>query len=149
MEMFGDGGAISVQNLSVGEPGSADAVFAVGRALNFEFPPGYIDFISCWNGVEGFLKDLFSGRDGYVVIYPIECLLEENTDELSSPRFVKFGSNGSGEGFFFDRATKEVVERPIIGDDEDALKVGATFEGFLRYVSKGGLAEYPESLSSE
>lgn len=140
-----DEDGISTAELVFGPPGSEERVREVGRELGFEFPEDYVAFMGRWNGADGFLEAA-SGTDGYVQLYPIENLPGANVPPIQ-PDLVQFGSNGSGEGFFFVRETNEIVERPLIGDPEDALTVGSTFREFVRYISRGGLADYPESLS--
>ncbi len=98
------------------------------------------------NGARGFvgLPDDPDQRS-FVSLYPIETVM----DKPQYLGLVLFGSDGGGEGYFFDRGTKTIIERPRIGGEEYAREVGSTFDEFLRYLARGGPSRYPESLAPE
>jgi len=95
-----------------------------------DLPLDIIDFYKKHNGGEGFFSDQ------YVVIWPIDKLVDYNDDyqvKEFAPGFFMFGSNGAGEGYGFDlQANKAVVMLPFIGmNREYALPISKSFSDLL------------------
>jgi hypothetical protein len=106
------------------------------RRLGFKFPAEYIKFLKHSNGGEGFI-----GGDAYLVLWPVEKLVEMNQSyeiEKDLPGLFIFGSDGAGEAYGFDMRTPKpsVVQVPFVGMDWDvALPVGGSFDVFLEQLS--------------
>jgi hypothetical protein len=103
----------------------------------FTLPQGYIRFIQCFNGGEGFI-----GPNSYVMIWRLEELLEFNTAYQVSdyaPGLFLFGSDGGGEAFAFDMRSdfKPILSVPFVGMDLSLVRVIAPdFDKFLEALHK-------------
>src|SRR5438128_113168 len=115
-----------------GNPPASEAdIRAFELQSGIKLPADYVQFLKRMNGGEGFVGG------GYVIIYPIEKLLENNRGyrfEEYVPELFLFGSNGGGEAFAFDRRTKDwsVVMVPFIPLDlKEANAVAACFDALF------------------
>ena len=105
--------------------------------LNFALPAEYVAFLQKMNGGEGFV-----GKGGYLMLWPIEELIEHNREYISTenvPGLFLFGSDGGGEAFAFDTRSAQcpIVMVPFIGMEFEALiPIAPDFEGFLVELSR-------------
>jgi hypothetical protein len=117
----------------------ASAIDEAARTLEIEFPRDYVQFMRQANGGEGPV-----GEHGHLQLWRIEDLVDRNAgyraDEFF-PGHVLIGSNGGGEAVALRRSASgvELVLVPFVGDIEDALVGGATFEEFLTRFGSGAI----------
>lgn len=96
-----------------------------------KLPTDYEQFMRKMNGGEGFVGN------GYVIIYPIEKLLEYNSGyrfEEYVPGLFLFGTNGGGEAFAFDRRNEDwsIVMVPFIPLElREAVTIAPRFATFF------------------
>jgi SMI1 / KNR4 family (SUKH-1) len=112
-------------------PATGDSIDAFSGAL----PLGYVEFLRCCNGGEGFI-----GESCYVIFWRVEELKEMN-EAFGVPSFAEnlllFGSDGGGEGFAFDTRISpwKIVQVPFIGMGiSTAETVADDFGSFLRHL---------------
>jgi SMI1 / KNR4 family (SUKH-1) len=124
---------------------SPESIAEASRALGIPFPADYAQFMQQSNGGEGPV-----GAEGYLVLWPIEELEEQNEGfharELY-PGLVLIGTNGGAEAVALRRGPLgvEVVLLPFMGEVEDALFGGNTFFGFLDSYGSGSIRAPPSS----
>ncbi len=113
-------------------PGAEDeALEAAKMSLKFFLPDDYREFLSAYDGGEGFVGE------HYLILWQTKDLKAFSDDyEFAeyAPSLVPFGSNGGGEAFAFDRRTLPpgVVIVPFIGLSEtDATPIASSFDAFL------------------
>lgn len=137
------------RDLDLRPPVPREKILQVGKTIGFEFPDEYVDFMTESNGANGSIRLRGAPHHSQLILYPIEVVAERAAlpeAEEMYPGLVMFGTDGGQEAYFFERTTRAVIERPFIGSDDDARHVGHNILEFLRYLSRGGPAEYPNSL---
>jgi len=128
---------IDLDVFHVNGPANAEELLAVEAHFTCSLSPGYREFMTTYNGGEGFM-----GQQ-YVILWRSAELLDFNHDYEAAtyaPGLLLFGSNGGGEGIAFDLRDQSmaVVVVPFIGMScEDARFVAASFETFLLRVTTG------------
>ena len=80
------------------------------EVLDFDWPADYRALLMDHNGVEGQVGTW------YVVLTPVEDLIEDNAHNDWSSHALIIGSDGAEEHFAFDRKTREVL---LIRSDDD------------------------------
>lgn len=118
--------------------GASDNAIAQCQAVaGVELPPEYVQFVKRSNGAEGFV-----GESSYLMLWPVEELLEMNEAyEIKeyAPGLLLFGSDGGGEAYAFDLRYmhKPIVRVPFVGlSIDDIVHVGDTFSAFLKALSE-------------
>lgn len=97
--------------------------------LDFKLPSAYLAYLADTDS-----RYQFGGA------YLVEDheLLQFNTDHEAAdvyPGYFLIGSNGCGEAFAIEKASRRLVETPFIGHDEAApVIVGLTWPEFLDYL---------------
>lgn len=103
--------------------------------INFNPPADYIKFMSASNGAEGSLGDNY-----YIILYPIEDLIEHNKECLVddfAPGLFIIGSDGGGMAFVFAKETGGFYEMPFIGmSREEATFLAEDFNSFIEFLEK-------------
>jgi hypothetical protein len=102
-------------------------------------PEDYRYFLTIADGAEGFL-----GEEIYVMLWPVEEILEMNTGyevQEYAPGLLLFGSNGGGEAYAFDTrdGRMAVVSVPFVGMDLSEIRFLAP--SFNEFVEKAGRGE--------
>jgi len=110
---------------------SEESLREVALELNVTFPPDYVAFMRESNGGEGPVGD--EDPPAYLIVYRVEELVSLNRDSLESfPSWVFIGSDGGGEAVALRRGPEPTFALvPFIGDEEDALVSGHSFEEFI------------------
>jgi hypothetical protein len=104
----------------------------VEELLGITLPADYRDFLLSSNGFEGFVNE------SYLRLIPVGFLYENTQDFCSEffPWAVYLGTNGGGEMAVLD--TREQPFQfgllPYLGEDEDFIPLGETFESFIRAI---------------
>lgn len=118
-------------------PVGLSALQAFQKAAAFHLPQDYVEFLQRTNGGEGLI-----GQNAYVILWPVEDLLEMNrayqVDEYAPGLFI-FGSDGGGEAFAFDRRSDKmpVVSVPFVGMDLSLIQpLGSGFQAFLEELGR-------------
>src|SRR6185437_9343327 len=92
---------------------------------NFHLPSDYSSFLQITNGGEGYLSP-----QHFAIVWRLEELIHLNEAYQTrkyAPGLFLFGSNGGGEGYGFDRRTRNcVVNVPFVGMDLSLVKVVCT-----------------------
>ncbi|MHA6194722.1 SMI1/KNR4 family protein [Pseudomonas wadenswilerensis] len=91
-----------------------DAISKAELELGCSLPRDYLEFISEYNGGEGFVGD------NYLIVWGVDELVGFNRDyevDEYAPGIILFGSDGGGEGYGFDRRDTKlpIVRVPFIG----------------------------------
>jgi hypothetical protein len=102
---------------------------AIRLSLKFDLPGDYPEFMSAYDGGEGFIDE------HYLILWQAKDLKAFSDDyqfDEYAPSLVPFGSNGGGEAFAFDMRTvpPAIVIVPFIGLT-DATRVALSFDAFL------------------
>jgi cell wall assembly regulator SMI1 len=120
-----------------GNPGATEeAIQAAERIFSLRLPDDYRDFLTRFNGGEGFI-----GKH-YVILWKAEELHQLNQDYQVSeyaPGFLMFASDGGGDGFAFDTRSRSyrVMEVPFIGMSvDDAFFVADSFTELLEKMAE-------------
>jgi hypothetical protein len=117
------------------EPIDVNALSLFMSQINFKPPVDYMRFMSASNGAEGSLGDNY-----YIILYPIEELVEHNKDyqvDDYAPGLFIIGSDGGGMAFAFDKNTGEFYEMPFIGmSREEATFLAEDFDSFIEFLQK-------------
>jgi SMI1 / KNR4 family (SUKH-1) len=104
---------------------------SANQRFNFAFPADYYQFMSQYDGGEGFIGE------HYLVLWKNSQLKQFNDEyefSIYAPGLVAFGSNGGGEALAFDTRVEpySVVIVPFIGMcDDDAIPLASSFSDFL------------------
>lgn len=115
-------------------PGASDeAINNLQDEFGVQFPEDYINFLKLSNGAHGFVGN------AYLILDPVEDIPERNKvlaiDEFA-PGLLLFGSDGGGEGYFFDIRSSQIniVEVPFEVIGLSAIKkIGVTLLDLLEY----------------
>jgi SMI1 / KNR4 family (SUKH-1) len=78
-------------------PATEDEINALEKELGRNLPNSYREFLRSSNGAEGFV-----GNEGYIVLWPIEKLVEHRQGyefDKHLPNLIPIGSNGGSEAF--------------------------------------------------
>ncbi|RPJ52068.1 MAG: SMI1/KNR4 family protein [Acidobacteria bacterium] len=127
-----------VSRLKGNPPATEEAILDFERSAGLNLPPDYRAFLRQADGAEGFV-----GEGGYVILWPVEKLLEWNEAyevEEYAPGLVLFGSSGGGEAYAFDsrEGQMDVVAVPFVGMDlSEVARISMTFAEFLEALSEG------------
>jgi hypothetical protein len=116
---------------------SLDAIRIVEQRLTTVFPPDYVAFMQESDGGEGDV-----GTKGYIQLWPIGTLVEQNDGYETKSYFRGFvflGSNGGGEAIALRSGANgpELFLTPFIGAASDALFGGRSFAEFLSAYGSG------------
>src|SRR5437016_3023763 len=109
------------ERFNANPPAGPAAIERCRTKLSFTLPADYVAFLRKANGGEGFI-----GGGGYLMLWPIEKLIEHNLGYQTAeivPGLYLFGSNGGGEAFAFDTrsAACPIVMVPFIIMEFEAL----------------------------
>jgi hypothetical protein len=113
-------------------PANGEEIEVAEEMLEISFPADYKNFLLHSDGFEGFIGD------NYLRLIPVGYIYENTQDYCSESRpwAIYLGTNAGGEMVVLDKR-KEPCEfgmLPYLGDDEDFIALGDTFEKFiLRY----------------
>lgn len=112
---------------------SREAIAAAEAALGTSLPTSLSAFVELADGAEGWVAG------DYLAMWPVGRLGELNDRaRIASfaPSLVAFATNGGGEGYFFDRATGEFINSPMIGlGDVEPTPVGTSFDAMLEWIA--------------
>jgi hypothetical protein len=117
-------------------PASPVAIKHLQAQLNFTLPADYVAYLLKANGGEGFIGD-----PSYVVLWPVEDLIEANLGyEVAEwvPGLFLFGSDGGGVAFAFDTRSPAcaIVMVPFIPMEfKELVPIAPNFESFLQKAS--------------
>jgi|SRR5215472_16113009 len=118
-------------------PVGLSTLHAFQQEAGFHLPQDYVEFLQRTNGGEGLI-----GQNAYVILWPVEDLLEMNrayqVNEYAPGLFI-FGSDGGGEAFAFDRRSEKmpVVSVPFVGMDPSLIQpLGSGFQLFLEELGR-------------
>lgn len=127
----------ALEHFNITAPASEGAIQKFEQLSGFVLPEDYVTFLKKSNGGEGFVGD-----NAYLILWPVEQLLELN-DAYQVPKYAPglllFGSDGGGEGFAFDTRLPElpIVSVPFVGMDCSlARPIATSFNGFLEALMK-------------
>jgi hypothetical protein len=113
---------------------SDNALDDLSRALGVGLPGDYVELLKLTNGGEGFV-----GEVSYLMLWPVEEILERNKKLEADNKLVLFASNGGDAAFAFDRSSPgmPIVEIPYLDMDEQsaAQPRGNTLREFLEYLN--------------
>jgi SMI1 / KNR4 family (SUKH-1) len=119
-------------------PGASPEAFSeVEQYFGIKFPTVYRQFMLRSNGAEGLIGE------SYVVLYPIEELVDINTGygtSVVTPGMLLFGGDGGGEAYAFDirkSAMPIIMVTWVSLDFEEALPAGDSFTAFLEALYAG------------
>lgn len=113
-------------------PASDDVIQKFEQSSGLLLPDDYVAFLRESNGGEGFI-----GENAYLILWPVEQLLELNTAyqvQEYAPGLLFFGSDGGGEAYAFDTRMAElpVVSVPFVGMGHSLVRrIAPTFSAFL------------------
>ncbi len=128
---------ILTESLRKNPGASKEAIADFLRALGLSVPNEYLDFMQVSNGAEGFVGD-----GGYVMLWPVQDIVERNQDYKVgdfAPGLLLFGSDGGGEGFAFDTRQDgmPIVSVPFVSMSLDDLwPCGKSFAEFIEYLAR-------------
>lgn len=118
-------------------PASKDDIKLFEKLSGFILPADYVDFLRKSNGGEGFI-----GENAYLILWPVEQLLEMNSayqTQEYAPGLLLIGSDGGGEAIAFDTNSPEfpVVSVPFVGMDRSLIRFvspnfGGVFEALIK-----------------
>jgi len=110
---------------------SEESLREVALELNVTFPHDYVAFMRESNGGEGPVGD--EDPPAYLILYRVEELVSLNRGNVDFfPSWVFIGSDGGGEAVALKRGPEPTLALvPFIGDEEDALVGGHSFEEFI------------------
>jgi hypothetical protein len=116
-------------------PLEAQTFAEVLQSIDLSFPPGYLEFMSEYNGGEG---GILEGQ--WLVLWPLEEL-QENNEMYNVPEFAPglflIGSNGGGLAFGVKRTEATFVQVDFYAiADEEAEDIGREFKSFLKGLTK-------------
>lgn len=111
-------------------PANKLIISEVEKALNLEFPNDYKEFLQFTNGYTGFV-----GKN-YVDLYQVEIVGNNEYCKNEFPWAIEIGSNGGGEMYimYLIGSIVNYGVLPMIGDDNDLIPLGNTFEGFIKHL---------------
>jgi hypothetical protein len=102
--------------------------------LDFHIAKDYLEFMSEYNGGEGFV-----GEKCFLSWWSVEDLMIWNDNykvDLYAPGYFIFASDGGGTAYAFNKKTGEIVTFEFVGmlmEDEPIL-LGNNFRTFLEYL---------------
>ena len=107
--------------------------------LGIELPQDFKNFLMVTNGFEGFVGE------NYCRFNKLEEILE-NTKVCCHEWFpwaIHIGSNGSSEMYVLDNRGEQLAYGilPNIGDDNDFIPLGKSFEEFIKHLYKNDFWE--------
>ena len=109
-----------------------EAITKVENELNIKFPKDYSDFLLITNGYDGNLGQ------SYIQLIRVEQVVEytEMYGGEFFPWVVYLGSDVGNEMFIIDKRENQLQFGviPFIGDEEDYIPLGNTFEEFLGHL---------------
>lgn len=121
-------------------PIEIEEIIKVERELNIEFPQDYKEFLLITNGYEGSLGQ------SYVQLVKVEELAQytEMYGGEFFPWVIYLGSDGGNEMFVLDKREDQLQfgVMPFIGNEEDFIPLGNTFEKFVRHLYYNDYWEY-------
>ena len=113
-------------------PANLEVITKVEKELNIKFPKDYSDFLLITNGYDGNLGQ------SYIQLIRVEQVVEytEMYGGEFFPWVVYLGSDGGNEMFILDKRESQLHFGviPFIGDEEDYIPLGNTFEEFLGHL---------------
>ena len=125
-----------MSKMEFNNPTNVSELEKVEKNYNIDFPDDYKKFILASNGAEGSI-----GNNKYLVLYPIDELIEINNEyevEKNQPGLIYFGSDGGDTSYAFDTTDKmSLVSIPFICiHTEEKEKLGNNFEEFIENLNK-------------
>lgn len=123
----------SITNL----PSTQQQILELEAKLNIILPQSYKDFLLITNGFEGTIGNSYAAFETVQNIYQSTLA---NCAEFF-PWAIFIGSDGGGEMYIIDKRTSPVQFGllPFIGDDEDFIPLGSTFEILLKRLNEGSV----------
>jgi hypothetical protein len=110
-------------------PPTTDQIQAFLKNVNFNLPPGFIDFYKETNGAD-IEKD-----EKFIFLWELTEMIQLNEDygvEEYAPDFFIFGSDGGGTAFAINKNAGDIYEMPFIGISKDEAKyIGKIFKAFI------------------
>lgn len=118
--------------MNYNNPTTQSEIDKVEKEYNVSFPSDYKKFILESNGAEGPI-----GKDNYLVIWPINEIIELNIEydvEAAQPGLIYFGSDGGDMAYAFDKTNNmTIVGIPFISIDINEKEIlGNNFKEFLQ-----------------
>jgi len=111
---------------------NSELINQVEQFIGFTLPPDYKFYLQNFEEFEGFIGS------GYVALWDLKSLLDNNTGYLikeALPSFLGIGSNRGGELLtleYLEENAYRVALVPFIGMEKDvAIEIGISFTDFL------------------
>lgn len=116
-------------------PATDNEIVDLEKRLETNFPYDYKIFLKEINGFEGEIGE------SYVRLIGVSDIEEYTNDYCSGfyPGKVCIGTNGGGELFVIDKGNENLKYGvvPAIGDPDDYIELGDTFDKFIDRISEG------------
>lgn len=116
-------------------PATDKEIIDLEKRLEVNFPDDYKLFLKEVNGFEGEIGE------SYVRLVGVSDIEEYTTDYCADfyPDKICIGTNGGGELFVIDKRNEKAKYGflPAIGDMEDYIELGDTFDKFISRLSEG------------
>ena len=113
-------------------PADIETIAQVQKELNVKFPQDYIDFLLITNGYDGRLGE------SYVQFIKVDDIVKytEMYGGEFFPWTIYIGADGGNEMFALDKRGHQLQfgVMPFIGEDQDFIPLGKTFEEFARHL---------------
>jgi cell wall assembly regulator SMI1 len=111
-------------------PATAEQILELENKLQTELPGDYKQFLKYTNGFAGTVNEFCVEFD------PVEDIYQSTQDNCAEffPWAIYIGTNGGGEMLIIDKREKpfQFGLLPSIGDEQDFLPLGDTFEKFIQ-----------------
>ena len=113
-------------------PSDIKTIAETQKRLNIKFPQDYIDFLLITNGYDGRLGESYVQ---FIKVEDIGKYTEMYCGEFF-PWTIYIGADGGSEMFVLDKRGHQLQfgVMPFIGDDQDFIPLGKTFEAFARHL---------------
>ena len=113
-------------------PAAPGSIRQAEEDLSIKFPQDYIDFLLFTNGYEGKLGQSYSR---FIQVEKIKEYTEDYGREFL-PWIVFIGTDGGNEMYIIDKRSDKLKFGilPYIGDENDFILLGDTFEEFVRHL---------------
>jgi hypothetical protein len=113
-------------------PADLETIKEVETALSIKFPSDYVTFLLTSNGYGGKIGQSYS------TFIPAEKIVEYTTSYGGEffPWIVFIGTDGGNEMYVLDKRNNKLKFGilPYIGDENDFILLGETFEEFVRHL---------------
>ena len=113
-------------------PADLETISKVEQMLSIKFPSDYISFLLASNGFEGNLGQSYSR---FIQLEQIQEYTKMYGGKFF-PWIVFIGSDGGNEMYVLDKRGEKLQFGilPYVGDEDDFIPLGETFEEFVRHL---------------